>query len=678
MTEDNLPPADASSRPFGPAGSSTLTGADEVMVADAAVESYCRHLMDVGDYSRAYRIAESIRRTRSAILGPEHPATISAGYFLGVALSRLEKTAELRQLAEEMLELCRRCRGADDPAAMGWQQILVDTLRQMSDIRSSAELAEDLLERHRRLLGDGHEATLEVATALVFAMTEDGDYEAARSLAEKVWEWRKQAKGPDHADTLRAAYILVFVTSRGLAGLQERQKAGRLALDTLRRSERNCGHYDPFTVKVRRLIKNMRGSAAMYDPIGAAYASVDGDDLFAAASDCVPFSVGSFVQANGIELTAFEEPASAARVFRDANERIIEQLRQLVAGNDHLTILRCARRVPRELIKTFLEQASLSLDDDALEKINAEFPMLAANVALDVLPTQVSGRQPRSAATLLDGFRMALLCALHRSHAYYLNSAVRWGAFGSAMEKGPIDSYVRRSQRARNVRADILAFARGRNGAGITGLSSRRPIGRKTIRLTASGEPEEQRLTLDNYLPVTISSERDQQWIGYLSHPSAERHLGGLPFERWWRCWLALNAVARSSIQDYSPPPSTNAAGQAERELLRLCSEAQNIGMVEVDRGRLRHAVLHERIRDHPSQDEYDAFVGSLTWRPGCRNPSSSNPRPSSIPPARRRCSGTSCVMAAFSRGWPGGYRASEAGSASMPGNTSRTASMPP
>lgn len=621
MTEDDLPSAAASSRPDEPSGSSSLTGADEVVVADAAVESYCRHLMDMGDYSRACRIAESIRVTRSAVLGPERPATITAGDLLGEALFRLGKTVELRQLAEEMLELCRRCLGADDPTSMTWQKILVDALRRVSEVRSSIELAEDLLGRCRRILGDAHEATLNVAASLVVAMIEDRDYEAARSLAEDLWEWRTQAQGPDHVDVLSAASALTYVTSLGIAGLRERQQAGRLALDTLARSERNRGYFHPGTVEVRHLITNMRGFAATYDPIGMAYARVSGDDLSEAASDCAPFSFAFVVQASGIEPAALEDPASAARVFRDANERIVEQLRRLVAGNDHLTILRCARRVPREWIGKFLEQAGPSVDGDALETINVEFPMLPANVALDVFPTQASGRPPRTTATLLDGVRMALLCALHRLHAYYLNSAVRWKAFGSAMEPGPIESYVRRSQRARDVKADILAYAQPGTGAGITGLTSRRPIGRTTIRLTASGELGEQCLTLDNYLPVTVSPERDQQWMGYLSHPSAAPHLGDLPFERWWRWWLALNAVARSWIQDYLPPASSDAADPAERERLRLCSEAQNIGMIEVDRNRLRDAVLRERIRDHPPHDEYDAFVASLTWRPGVQKP---------------------------------------------------------
>ena len=288
-------------------------------------------------------------------------------------------------------------------------------------------------------------------------------------------------------DTLSAACTLIFVTSLGLAGFRERQRAGRLALDTLDRSERTWGYFHPRTVEVKHLITNMRGFVGTYDPIGMAYAYVSGDDLSEAASDCAPFSVTFAVQATGIEPTALKDPASATSVFRNANERIIEQLRQMVAGNDPLTILRCARRVPREWIGKFLEQVGPPFDDDALEKINVEFPMLAANVVLDVLPTQPSGRPPRPTATLLDGVRIALLCALHRLHAYCLNSAVRWKTFGTAMEPGPIESYVRRSQRARNVKADILAYAWAGNGAGITGLTTRRPIGRTTIRLTASG-----------------------------------------------------------------------------------------------------------------------------------------------------------------------------------------------
>jgi hypothetical protein len=622
MTEDDLPPADASPRPCRSAGSPTLTGADEVMVVDAAVESYCRHLMNTGDNSRARRIAESIRATRSAALGPEHPATITAGDLLGEALVRLEKTAEFRQLAEEMLELCRHARGADDPAAMRWQKMLVDALRQVSEVRASVELAEDLLDRCRRLLGDGHETTLKTAASLVITMIEDRDYEAARSVAEDLWHWRTQAQGPNHADTLRAACLLIFVTSLGLAGFRERQQAGRLALDTLTRSERTNGYLHPRTAEVKRLIRDMRGFVGTYDPIGTAYARVSGDDLSEAAGDCAPFSFLFVVQASGIEPAALKDPARAGGVFRDANERILEQLRQLVARNDPFTILRCARRVPRELIRQFLEQVpGMSLDEDALETINVEFPMLAANVALDGLPAHGSGRPPRTTATLLDGVRMALLCALHRSHTYYLNTAVRWRASGSAMETGPIESYVRRSQRAGNVVADALAYARAGNGAGITGLSTRRQFGRTTIRLTASRELGEQHLTLNNYWPITIPPERDRQWTGYLSHPSAAPHLGGLPFDRWWRCWLALNLVARSWIQHYLLPASSDAANPAEQERLRLFSEAQNIGMIEVDRDRLRNAVLHEQIRDHPSRDEYDAFVASLTWRPGMQKP---------------------------------------------------------
>ena len=158
---------------------------------------------------------------------------------------------------------------------------------------------------------------------------------------------------------------------------------------------------------------------------------------------------------------------------------------------------------------------------------------------------------------------------------------------------------------------------------------------------TASEELGEHCLTLDNYLPATIPPERDERWIGYVSHPSATPHLGNLRFEQWWAWWLALNAVARFWVRDYQPPESSDAGDRVERERLRLWAESENLGMIEVDRTRLREAVLSANgpVIIHPG-DEYDAFVASLTWRSGVQKPDSSSRQPSSIPPARRRCSG--------------------------------------
>jgi hypothetical protein len=585
---------------------------------DATLESFARDMIRQRDFSAARVVAEEMLAARSEALGCDHPATIDAAWLLGAALHGLGEISGVRRLADEMLERCRRRFGIDDPQALRWQKALADVLR-TSEARASAELAEDLFARRRRILGEDHEDTLAAATSLAAALYADGDFDAARSVAEDVWERRAQAQGPDHPDSLDAAEFLSYATSLSLAGHEKRIQAARIALDTLARRERVLGYSHARTVACRDLITNLRGFMAMYDPAGVAYARLTGDDLAAAASDCVPFTLPSVVRAKGLDPASLDDPSAEANVIREANGQILDEVRRLVSRNERLTMLVCARRVSRQWIRRFLEQAlNPSLDDTTMQHVESEFPQLVANIVLDCPAPPAGRRPPHTTATLVDGVRIALLCALHRVHTYILNSAVRQGTFGSPGEPSLIESYVRRSERASNVKSDVLAAARARPAEGVTGLTSRRPAGARTITLTASGD---QPLTLENFLPVTISSQRDRRWIGYLSHHDTAAHLGGLPFDRWWSYWISLNAVASSWTQQYDPPARTDAGTPEERERLRICCEVQNLGMFEVIRSRLRDAVLSVRTAESFFAAEYDAFVDSLTWRAGAQKP---------------------------------------------------------
>lgn len=405
------------------------------------------------------------------------------------------------------------------------------------------------------------------------------------------------------------------------ARLEERQRTGRLALSRLAESERLLGYFHPSTVDVRRLITDMRGCVATYDPIGVAYGRLSAEELAEAARECAPFCLAGYLAERGVEPGTFDDQAAASAVLRDVNDRIVVESRRLVAKNDWLTILRCARRMPRRWIETFLTQVTAStLDAPTLDQVSRDFPLLAANLALDGLPGHAE-QPPESTGPLLDGVRLALLCALHCWHTYMLNTAVRWQVFGSAGNTDPVKSYVRRLQRDADAKAEIIAHFEAGNGPGIAVMTTRRAVGRTTVRLTASKRLEEQLLTLDHYLPVTIPTDRDQRWYGYLTHPNAAPHLGNLPFERWWCCWLALNATARWWLQSWAVPERSDAADSAERERLRLHAEAHNLGMIEVDRNRLRQAVLEQRATEAPTEAEYDAFMASLMWRAGVQRP---------------------------------------------------------
>jgi hypothetical protein len=364
----------------------------------------------------------------------------------------------------------------------------------------------------------------------------------------------------------------------------------------------------------------MQAFAAMYDPAGVAYIRLSAADRSEAATKCGSFTLAALVHDTGVELSSLADPAVLAGVIREANARIVGEVQRLVDRNEHPIVLVCARRVPREWIRQFLEQAfDRSLDEQDLRHVESEYPQLVANIVLDRPPAPADRRPPHTKATLLDGLRIALLCALHRMHAFNLNTMVRFEFSGDPSDTGLISSYVHRSAQASDIKSDLLAYADRTEAEGITGLTSRRGMGSTTITLTASKQLGDQHLVLANFVPITISSARDRRWFGYLRHTHAAVDLGGLSFERWWACWLRLNEVAASWLAEYDPPSRTDAADAAERERLRICCAAHNLGMIEVDRDRLSVAALRPRASGSISRAEFYSFTESVTWRPGAQ-----------------------------------------------------------
>jgi hypothetical protein len=410
-----------------------------------------------------------------------------------------------------------------------------------------------------------------------------------------------------------------------LAGLADRNRILRAEFKQLQLHQKWLppGHAE--ITKLLRREEDRRGSAATYDPIGVAYGRLTEDDRERTAAGCVPFSLSWHLTRAGRHLTragstgrvALTDEAALADELRQLNDSIMVELRRLAARNDTLDLLRCARRVPNEWIQEFLGWIDPQIDGETSAQIRKEGPLLAANVVLEQSRVQPEP-PPEPSAVLRDGIRVRLLCALQRWHVYRLNTAVRWLAFGRTGDTASINAYVRRSQRALDVRDSVVAHAREGSKPGIIGITAHLPGTRQVIRLTASKRLKDQRLELAHYLPITIPPNLDQHWIAYLTHqPSAAEYLGELPFERWWCCWLALNAAAWQLLQIWDPPDSTDATDSSVRTGLRLYAEAHNLGMIEVQCDRLREAVLGQQYVEAPTAAEYDSFVDSLTWKPG-------------------------------------------------------------
>jgi hypothetical protein len=197
-----------------------------------------------GDSSGSRVIGEALLDRWVAVLGPDHPDTLSAASNLTVTLF-VEGVAEpARALGEDTVQRCHRVLGADHATTLAAATALALVLVSLGEVELARTLGEDTLGRCRRLLGPDHSATLTAATVLSTSLARLGEVEPARSLGEDTLQRCRRVLGPDHAATLTFAGTL----TDALVSLGAAQPARTLGDDTLQRCRRVLGPDRPITL----------------------------------------------------------------------------------------------------------------------------------------------------------------------------------------------------------------------------------------------------------------------------------------------------------------------------------------------------------------------------------------------------------------------------------------------
>ena len=203
-----------------------------------------RYLIMRGDLRSSHDLASRLYRQWGERLSPDDPQTLRAGHALGLALRRLGRYGEARQVSEDTLTRKRRVLGEDDPGTLASANTLAIGLRALGETQAARELNEDTLTRYRRVLGKDHPDTLASANSLAADLRALGETQAAQELDEDTLTRRRRVLGEDHPDTLSSASNLAL----GLRALGETQAARDLDEDTLTRRRRVLGEDHPDTL----------------------------------------------------------------------------------------------------------------------------------------------------------------------------------------------------------------------------------------------------------------------------------------------------------------------------------------------------------------------------------------------------------------------------------------------
>ncbi|ADB74140.1 FxSxx-COOH system tetratricopeptide repeat protein [Geodermatophilus obscurus] len=203
-----------------------------------------RYLQAHGDIHASRTVGEPLLDRWRAVLGPDHPDTLTAATRLTSALVHLGEAEPARALGEDTVQRCRRVFGPDHRITLDAASGLTLALGLLGEAEPARALGEDTVQRSRRGFGRDHPVTLWAATALTLALVLVGEAEPARALGEDTLQRCRRALGPDHPRTLWVATALTLA----LVWVGEAEPARALGEDTVQRCRRALGPDHPITL----------------------------------------------------------------------------------------------------------------------------------------------------------------------------------------------------------------------------------------------------------------------------------------------------------------------------------------------------------------------------------------------------------------------------------------------
>ena len=211
-------------------GSRTLTAPELVTRGEKAiaarfagrplVEATAREAMGdayrfLGRFADAQKQLCLAAEIRTRVLGPDHPATLSAQALLVLAMGsemygHFVQKPEAETLARHVLEARRRVLGPAHPDTLMSMNHLVGILRVVGKLDEALPLAKQAVPLHVRVLGPDHPETLTALASLGGALIDANRMAEAESVLRQQLEGRLRVGGPNDAFTHYARQHLAY------------------------------------------------------------------------------------------------------------------------------------------------------------------------------------------------------------------------------------------------------------------------------------------------------------------------------------------------------------------------------------------------------------------------------------------------------------------------------------
>ncbi|KAH0533881.1 hypothetical protein FGG08_007500 [Glutinoglossum americanum] len=197
-----------------------------------------------GKYKEAEAMHQRALETREKVLGPEHPSTLTSVNNLGLVLSSQGKYEEAEAMHQRALEGCEKVLGPEHPSTLTSVNNLGLVLSSQGKYEEAEAMHQRALEGYEKVLGPEHPYTLTSVNNLGLVLSSLGKYEEAETMHQRALEGCERVLGPEHPDTLISVSNLGSVLS-SLGKYEEAEAMHQRALET---REKVLGPEHPYTL----------------------------------------------------------------------------------------------------------------------------------------------------------------------------------------------------------------------------------------------------------------------------------------------------------------------------------------------------------------------------------------------------------------------------------------------
>ncbi|KAI9652351.1 MAG: hypothetical protein M1829_001664 [Trizodia sp. TS-e1964] len=163
-----------------------------------------RYYWEQGRSNEAEQLYVEVLELRKEVLGPKHPAIITAMANLASTWQQQGRSNKAEQLYVEVLELQKEVLGPKHPATITAMANLASTWQQQGRPNEAEQLYVEVLELRKEVLGPKHPDTITAMANLASTWQQQGRSNEAEQLYVEVLELQKEILGSKHPGTITA------------------------------------------------------------------------------------------------------------------------------------------------------------------------------------------------------------------------------------------------------------------------------------------------------------------------------------------------------------------------------------------------------------------------------------------------------------------------------------------